>query len=161
MKNVKFTAIANIGKNGPKVEIPFNMKVKDDSNEMGLVWDDVSDAAETAIEKKFALDDFPNRNTEMIMISMDDGEFPVLPISMKDRFRKSKKGKKYSKFLLLPEYEYSLHPLYELYLKLREEGLVDFEYSPEKMKTMSKLMSSALKKTSKRKNTDGNKAAEG
>lgn len=130
MTTIKFNAKLTLG-GDIEASIPFSMKTDKKNNELGLIWDDVYDAALTKAGKIYSSDDFPNMDVKEITILIDGGEFRVVPEDFDRTTLNSGE-----KVLVLPYILYSLAPLFKLYLDMEKRGLVGFAYDEDKMKML-------------------------
>ena len=97
----------------------------------------VYEAAVEEMEKKYSYSDFPKMEVSEITIIDNDEEFPVLA---EDYDKNELESKKVKKALILPYEVYSLVPEFKKYLELSEAGLINFEYSLEKMKNFLEMV---------------------
>lgn len=137
MKNINFKAKMKLGENNPiYTTIDFCVNVNDNDTEMSLLWDDVIESLYEKCTELRLYDDFPNADYDTIEIITDDGIFPVIS---EDDFKNNnfKCGNK--KTLILPVATYSLSDEYKSYLKLKEHGLINFEFDAEKIKSIEKI----------------------
>jgi len=94
-----------------------------------LTYDEVESAIYDAVDTKYGYveEDFENGSSsyDVISIVVNDGDesYPVL--SESDDDSSIKKSKVYSKYLVLPWAKYSLTPECKLWMKMKENGIVD------------------------------------
>lgn len=136
MKKINFKAKMKLGENNPiYTSIDFCVNINDNDTELSLFWDDVLDSLYEKCTELKLYDDFPNADYDTIEIITDDGIFPV--ISEEDFKNNNFNGSK--KTLVLSVATYTLSDEYKLYLKLKERGLIDFEFDAEKIKSMENI----------------------
>ena len=137
MKQINFKAKMRLSENNQiYTTIDFCVNVNDNDTELSLLWDDVIDSLYEKCTELKLYDDFPNANYDTIEILTDDGIFPV--ISEED-FKNNNFKSDGKKILVLPFATYTLSDEYKSYLKLKEQGLIDFEFDAEKIKSMEKI----------------------
>lgn len=137
MKKINFKAKMKLGENNQiYTTIDFCVNVNDNDTELSLLWDDVIDSLYEKCTELRIYDDFPNADYDTIEIITDDGIFPVISEDdfKDDNFRSSGK-----KTLVLPLATYALSDEFKSYLKLKERGLIDFEFDAEKIKSIEKI----------------------
>lgn len=137
MYTIKFYAYVSLGGGVDKMKVPFYLKTKNKEKELSLSWDMVYEAAVEEMEKKYSYSDFPKMEVSEITIIDNDEEFPVLA---EDYDKNELESKKVKKALVLPYEVYSLVPEFKKYLELSEAGLINFEYSFEKMKNFLEMV---------------------
>ena len=137
MKQINFKAKMRLSENNQiYTTIDFCVNVNDNDTELSLLWDDVIDSLYEKCTELKLYDDFPNANYDTIEILTDDGIFPV--ISEED-FKNNNFKSDGKKILVLPFATYTLSDEYKSYLKLKEQGLIDFDFDAEKIKSMEKI----------------------
>ena len=146
MKKTKlyFKANVELGKN---ITQPMEFSVSVEGDEKNLVYDDVVDAAWSFSSKLYNSEDFPNKRIDEFFIDKDGKWYPV--VSETDYKKNKSKIKGYERILILPENRYALNPLFELYIKLKDNDLVSFEFDNEKMKTLANIVSKYISKNQK------------
>lgn len=139
MKNkLDFVAVVSLGRGIKDLKVEFSVNLENKKDELdGLTWDEVYDSAVETAENTYTVDDFPKMEITDIFIKKDGGEFRVLA---EDHSEEDLKGCPGGKILILPYARYSLTPEFEKYMKLSEAGLVNFEYSVEKMRELMETM---------------------
>ena len=137
MKQINFKAKMRLSENNQiYTTIDFCVNVNDNDTELSLLWDDVIDSLYEKCTELKLYDDFPNADYDTIEILTDDGIFPV--ISEED-FKNNNFKSDGKKILVLPFATYTLSDEYKSYLKLKEQGLIDFDFDAEKIKSMEKI----------------------
>lgn len=116
--------------------IDFCVNVNDNDTELSLFWDDVLDSLYEKCTELRLYDDFPNADYDTIKIITNDGIFPVIS---EDDFKNNNFKSDSKKTLVLPVATYTLSDEYKSYLKLKEQGLIDFEFDAEKIKSVEKI----------------------
>ena len=137
MKQINFKAKMRLSENNQiYTTIDFCVNVNDNDTELSLLWDDVIDSLYEKCTELKLYDDFPNADYDTIEILTDDGIFPV--ISEED-FKNNNFKSDGKKILVLPFATYTLSDEYKSQLKLKEQGLIDFDFDAEKIKSMEKI----------------------
>ena len=137
MKQINFKAKMRLSENNQiYTTIDFCVNVNDNDTELSLLWDDVIDSLYEKCTELKLYDDFPNADYDTIEILTDDAIFPV--ISEED-FKNNNFKSDGKKILVLPFATYTLSDEYKSYLKLKEQGLIDFDFDAEKIKSMEKI----------------------
>ena len=137
MKHINFKAKMKLGENNKiYTNIDFCVNVNDNDTELSLLWDDVIDSLYEKCTELKLYDDFPNADYDTIEILTDDGFFPVIS---EDDFKNNNFKSDCKKILVLPFATYTLSDEYKSYLKLKEQGLIDFDFDAEKIKSMEKI----------------------
>ena len=137
MKQINFKAKMRLSENNQiYTTIDFCVNVNDNDTELSLLWDDVIDSLYEKCTELKLYDDFPNADYDTIEILTDDGIFPV--ISEED-FKNNNFKSDGKKILVLPFATYTLSDEHKSYLKLKEQGLIDFDFDAEKIKSMEKI----------------------
>ena len=137
MKQINFKAKMRLSENNQiYTTIDFCVNVNDNDTELSLLWDDVIDSLYEKCTELKLYDDFPNADYDTIEILTDDGIFPV--ISEED-FKNNNFKSDGKKILVPPFATYTLSDEYKSYLKLKEQGLIDFDFDAEKIKSMEKI----------------------
>lgn len=137
MKKINFKANMKLGENNPiYTTIDFCVNINDNDTELSLLWDDVIDSLYEKCTELKLYDDFPNADYDTIEIITDDGIFPVISEEdfKNDNFKSCGK-----KILVLPFATYTLSDEFKSYLKLKEQGLIDFEFDAERIKSIEKI----------------------
>lgn len=100
-----------------------------DKSEVDLTYDDVEAALFDAVDKKHGYtfedweeDEAPYYFTD-IMVLADDGIYPVVPEDYDTKLIDN--DKQYDKYLMLPYARYSLTPECKLWMKMRENGILE------------------------------------
>ena len=137
MKQINFKAKMRLSENNQiYTTIDFCVNVNDNDTELSLLWDDVIDSLYEKCTELKLYDDFPNADYDTIEILTDDGIFPVIS---EEYFKNNNFKSDGKKILVLPFATYTLSDEYKSYLKLKEQGLIDFDFDAEKIKSMEKI----------------------
>lgn len=123
--SIQLKAVVSLG-GKVETELLFTVKAEAGKDETSLYWDDVDDAAYVEAMKMYPSDSFPKMTVKEILIEKDfDGKKEVCPIIPESKVAEYEKSQKYHAFLALPEYTYQLTPECELWMTLKEHGLID------------------------------------
>jgi hypothetical protein len=137
MKKINFKAKMKLGENNPiYTTIDFCVNINDNDTELSLLWDDVIDSLYEKCTELKLYDDFPNADYDTIEIITDDGIFPVIS---EDDFKNDNFKSCGKKILVLPFATYTLSDEFKSYLKLKEQGLIDFEFDADRIKSIEKI----------------------
>ena len=116
----------------------------------GRAYDDLIDAFNEVIGRDFPEEYFPKLELDYDSFRIVESgcEYPVFSESeAKERSKKLPKGE-FDKYLILPEYTYSIAPEFKLYTSLCEKGMIDATrtpYDPEKMAEILKEVGKVTK----------------
>ena len=146
-KITKFIAVIEF-KDGHNDTIDVDIDTSEiDESELGLTYDDVEFAVMLAVDARYGYspDDSQEYSIEEIRIECDDGMWPVVRETDKERREKFHADHIESKMLVLPEACYSLTPECKMFLEMQKARVIaddasfeDFVYAFKKANDSSK-----------------------
>lgn len=136
-KTTKFTAVIEF-KDGHNDTIDVSIDTSEiDGAELGLTYDDVEFAVMSAVDARYGYspdDDSQEYSIEEIRVECDDGMWPVVCETDRERREKFHADHTEAKMLVLPEACYALTPEFMLYSDLLESGAISKDVSFEEVR---------------------------